>query len=150
MAKRDSDEERQPEDRPDVLKGTTLRIYRFMFKAGRPLGVHEIQRGLGLSSPSVAHYHIRKLVSAGLVKEVEEGYAVDKVVFENIIRVRRSFIPFQTTYLIFFCTTLGVLLTVLRPESSFVSIYYFAMAINTAAIGIFAYETFKSVRKNQI
>jgi predicted DNA-binding transcriptional regulator len=138
-------------DPSDILGGTTLRVYRFMFREGKPLGAHEIQRGLELSSPSVAHYHLKKLVDAGLVKQIESGYVVDKVVFENMIRIRRSFVPLQTTYLIFFSTTLAVLLTVLRGQSflSF-SIYIFALVVNAAAVGIFAYEVFKSVRKNRL
>ncbi len=70
----------------DLLRGTTLRIYRFMYKEGRPMGLHEIQRALGLSSASIPQYHINKLISAGLVKEQEDGggYFVDRLVFENM------------------------------------------------------------------
>ena len=82
------------------MKNTTLRVYRYLYKqGGKPVGVHEVQNGLSLSSPSVAHYHIRKLVEQGLAKEEAGGYVVDKVLFENMIRIRRSVIPFQTTYL---------------------------------------------------
>src|SRR5579871_6905884 len=103
----------------NVLRGTTLRIYRFMYREGRPLGLHEIQRALGLSSASIPQYHINKLIKAGLVKEEANGggYYVDRLVFENMIRIRRSLIPFQTTYTIFFCTTREILLIALRPET---------------------------------
>ena len=78
-----------------------------MYKEGRPLGLHEIQRALGLSSASIPQSHINKLITAGLVKvhESGKGYYVIRLVFENMIRIRRSLIPFQTTYTIFFCAT---------------------------------------------
>ncbi|HXQ92306.1 MAG TPA: winged helix-turn-helix domain-containing protein [Nitrososphaerales archaeon] len=132
----------------DVLRGTTLRIYRFMYKEGRPMGLHEIQRALGLSSASIPQYHINKLISAGLVKEQESGgrYYVDRLVFENMIRIRRSLIPFQTTYTIFFCTTLIILLTLLRP-GVLTSLFLFAVSINLAAILIFASQAYRTLRR---
>jgi hypothetical protein len=133
----------------DVLKGTTLRIYRFMYKEGRPMGLHEIQRALGLSSASIPQYHINKLITAGLVKEQEGGggYYVDRLVFENMIRIRRSLIPFQTTYTIFFTTTLLILLTILRP-AVLTSLYLFSIVINVAAIVIFASQAYRTLAKS--
>ena len=109
-----------------VLKGTTLRVYRCLYRAGTPMGIHEVQRALKLSSPSVAEYHIKKLVRAGLAKEGQNGYTVDKVVFENVIRIRRTVIPLQTTFVAFFATAFVVLLTVLRP-TSITSTYVFSL-----------------------
>lgn len=129
------------------LSNTTLRVYRYIYKQGRPVGVHDVQKGLGLSSPSVAHYHIRKLIEQGLAREESGGYVVDKVVFENMIRIRRSVIPFQTTYLVLFISTLVIMLTVF--QSQLVSPFYlFALLVNLAALGIFAFEVFKSLRQN--
>ena len=93
-----------------VLKGTTLRVYRCLYRAGTPMGIHDVQRALKLSSPSVAEYHIKKLVRAGLAKEGQNGYTVDKVVFENVIRIRRTVIPLQTTFVAFFVMWLGSLI----------------------------------------
>lgn len=134
-------------DRECVLAGTTLKVYRFIFRQGRPVGVRDIQRGLGLSSPSVALYHIRKLVDAGLVREDSEGYVVDKIMFENMIRVRRMIIPFQATYASFFATTLIVYLTLLRPEN-FTSTYVFGLTVNFAAILFSLYECLRAFKKS--
>jgi hypothetical protein len=145
---KDGSESGSPGSGDDVLRGTTLRIYRYMYKEGRPLGLHEIQRALSLSSASIPQYHINKLIAAGLVKVQEggRGYYVDRLVFENMIRIRRSLIPFQTTYTIFFCTTLIILLTVLRPQA-ITSIFLFALAINLAAILIFASQAYRTLGK---
>ena len=124
-----------------------MRVYRYLYKqGGKPVGVHEVQNGLSLSSPSVAHYHIRKLVAQGLVREEAGGYTVDKLVFENMIRIRRSVIPFQTTYLVLFVSTLVIMLTVFRPPS-FSGSYIFAVLINAMALGIFLYETVKALKQ---
>jgi len=122
-------------------------VYRYIYRqGGRPVGVHDVQNGLSLSSPSVAHYHIRKLVEQGLAREDTGGYVVDKVVFENMIRIRRSVIPFQTTYLALFVLTLVIMIVSFRP-AILSEPYVFALLVNAMAIGIFSYETVKSVRQ---
>jgi len=130
-----------------ALNGTTLRVYRYLFRqAGKPVGVHDVQSGLGLSSPSVAHYHIRKLVEDGLAREGAGGYVVDKMLFENMIRIRNYIIPFQTTYLVFFLSSLFMMLTIFRaPVIS--SDYSFALFVNTIAVCLFLWETMKSTRQ---
>jgi len=127
------------------LAGTTYRVYRHMLRRRKPLGVSVIQKELGLSSPSVAQYHIRKLLQLGLIKEEQGGYIVDKVVLENIIRIRRISIPVQTAYVAFFGVTLLVLLTILRP-AAVTSVYFFAVVVNVAAIAVSVYETTKTLR----
>ncbi|MDG6996728.1 MAG: winged helix-turn-helix transcriptional regulator, partial [Nitrososphaerota archaeon] len=124
------------------MNETARRIYRYMYKAGKPLGIHELQRDLGLSSPSVASYHIKKLMEQGLVKEQEGGFVVDRVLFENMIRIRSSVIPFQTMYTVFFASPLVIMLTIFFP-SSITAPYLFAVFVNVAALGFFLYETIK-------
>lgn len=128
-----------------VLKGTTLRVYRFLYREGRPLGIRDVQRGLGLSSPSVAQYHVRKLLQAGLVREQDGGYMVDRAVFQNMIRVRRTLIPFQTTYSIFFATALLIMLTVLRPPNV-TSSYIFGLIVIAVALATSIYEAIMSLK----
>ena len=134
------DSSRSPEP---SLQGTTLRVYRYMLKQHNPLGISDIQRGLSLSSPSVAQYHIQKLIQLGLAKEEQSGYVVDRVVIENIIRIRRTSIPIQSAYVAFFVATLAILLALLRP-TTVTSLYFFAVIINIAALAISAYEAAKT------
>jgi predicted transcriptional regulator len=58
----------QVDQTKDVLKGTTLEVYRFLLKSNKPVGTRELQRALNLSSSSVATYHLSKLEDAGLLK----------------------------------------------------------------------------------
>ena len=136
--------EKDPRQDSDVLKGTTLRVYRYMYKQGRPLGFHDIQRGLDLSSVSVAQYHVGKLLRLGLVKEEASGYVVDRVVFESMIRVGRTVIPFQTSYATFFAATLVILLFFLRP-TVLTSLYLFALVVDVVALGISIFESAKAI-----
>ena len=129
----------------DILEGTTRRVFRFVYRQQNPVGIHDVQRGLGLSSPSVAHYHIGKLVKAGLLKEEGGGYVVDKVVFENMIRVRRAAIPLQTAYAVFLLSAFALLVTVFRP-ASVSSTYVFAVVVIGAALAVSMFEAYKAMK----
>ncbi len=110
-----------------------------MFREGKPVGPHDIQRGLGLSSASVASYHLTKLMEAGLIREEQNGYAVDRRVFENVVRIRRMLIPAQISYVAFFATVMALLLTVLRPPILYAS-YYFSILGLFGALTLSAFE----------
>jgi len=80
------------------LRGKTFRVYMYMLMRGKPsYGVREIQRALGLSSPSVAAYHLTKLERMGLVgKKLGEYYVareVDVGVLRQFMRLGRLRLP---------------------------------------------------------
>ena len=131
---------------PDALKGTTLKVYRYLFKLGKPAGVRDIQRALDLSSSSVAEYHVKKLLQIGLIREDQDGYVVDRSVWQNMIRMRRTVIPFQAFFVVLFAAAVAVMLTVLRTEPS--EGYTFGLAIVLIALVLSLYETLRSVRQS--
>ncbi len=138
------------EDKAFELAGTTLKVYRYMYRAGRPLGIHEVQQGLHFSSPSVAQYHVKKLENAGLVTRDDYArYFVDRIVFENMIRVRRSLIPLQTAYALSFATGFVLLLILFRPPV-ISSGYFFALIMIGLACGVFSYEALKASKEAAI
>lgn len=55
------------------LQGRTLQVYLYLLKKKEPSGIREIQRDLGLSSPSVAEYQVGKLVDLGLASKDSYG-----------------------------------------------------------------------------
>jgi predicted DNA-binding transcriptional regulator len=57
------------------VKGNTLRIYWYLLKVGhkRPIGIREVQREVGLSSPSVAAHHLEKLRELKLLEKIPSG-----------------------------------------------------------------------------
>jgi hypothetical protein len=59
------------------LTGRTLMIY-FVLLNKKAIGVRELQRHLGLSSPSVAKYHLEKLVDLHLVENRKGIYHLDR------------------------------------------------------------------------
>lgn len=128
-----------------ALEGTTRRVFRFVYHQHGPVGVHDVQRGLGLSSPSVAHYHIAKLLRAGLIREVGDGYVVDKAVFEDMIKVRKTVLPLQSAYALFFLTALLVLVTFMRP-AQVSSMYVFALFVVLIAFVVSLREAYKVTR----
>jgi hypothetical protein len=135
-------------DRPT---GTTLKVYRAIIRAGKPIRISEVQRDIGLSTPSLAQYHINKLLDMGLVKEEGNGYVVDKVVIENVIKIRSRLIPFQTSYVLFFLLTLVALVISLVAQSHSVitTFVFIALSANIVALGISVYEmvrTFRDIR----
>lgn len=127
------------------LKGTTLKVYRYMYKAGNAVRVNDVQRALGLSSPSVAQYHIKKLIDFGLIREEQDGYVIDRVIYSNVIRVRRTSIPLHAAYAAFFVASLVVMLTLFR--SSPVSAgYFFALLVIAVGALLSIYEGIKTLR----
>ena len=72
------------------LKGKTLLVYMHILKARKEtVGVREVQRTLGFSSPSVAAYHLQKLQDLGLV---ENAYGDYRLIKEVKLGVLRSFV----------------------------------------------------------
>ena len=55
-----------------AIKGNTVRVYLFLLRNG-PCELRDVQRGLKLSTPSLAFYHLSKLVQSSYVKQTEDG-----------------------------------------------------------------------------
>ena len=51
------------------LRGKTLEIYYFLVSERKEYGVREIQRYFNYSSPSIASYHLTRLLDTGLIKK---------------------------------------------------------------------------------
>ncbi len=95
----------------DQLKGKTLQIYMYMVKRKEPVGVREVQRDLGFSSPSVANYHIDKLVELALVSQDDYGryFVVQKIqpgVLQAFVNIGGLAVPRLSFFAAFFTTML--------------------------------------------
>ena len=124
----------------DVLKGSTLEVYRLLLKSGKPVGTREIQRTLNLSSPSLAAYHLAKLEDAGLLKKENGNYVINKVVLEDCVKVSRFLIPRFLFYAIFAVLLVVIELTLLKP-TVITSFYFFATVGTLVCAFAFCYET---------
>lgn len=130
-------------DQKDVLKGLTLKVYKYIVKNDRPVGIREVQRVLGLSSPTLALYHMNKLEEAGFIKKHMSGYVADRIVLENLIRFRRMLIPKNLFFTVFMITSLVILVVFLRPPI-LTREYVFPLAVIIVATIILIYETAKA------
>mgnify|MGYP001104890124 FL=1 len=69
------------------LKGKTLLVYMYILRSKEPLvGVREVQRALGFSSPSVSSYHLNKLQELGLVESERGDYRIVREVKVGVLR----------------------------------------------------------------
>jgi repressor of nif and glnA expression len=130
----------------DVLRGLTLKVYKFILKSDRPIGIREVQRALNLSSPTLALYHINKLEEAGLIKKELNGYVADRIVLENLVRLRRFLIPRNFFYTVFLLTSLIFLLVFLRPPI-LTREYVFSLGVISVATATSIYETIRALSK---
>lgn len=55
------------------LSGTTWNVYLHILTSERPQGVREVWRALNLSTPSLAQYHINKLLEMRLIEPTQDG-----------------------------------------------------------------------------
>jgi predicted DNA-binding transcriptional regulator len=127
----------------DQLKGKTLQVYMYMAKKKDPVGVREVQRDLGFSSPSVANYHIDKLAEMALISQDEHGryYVVQKVqigVLQAFVNIGGLTVPRLSFFAAFF-TTMLLAYTTLNIES--LNIYAIGFAL--AGAGAFWFETIR-------
>ena len=136
-------------DENAVLVGRTLKVYRYVLKTGKPTGIREVQRALKLSSPTLSSYHLSKLERAGLLRQTNEGYVVDKVILHNFVRLKRLLIPRYLFYSLFFATTTFIELFFFKP-SVITREYAFAVLISLIATFSFSYETVRMWLKNKI
>jgi hypothetical protein len=140
-----------PADRvEDQLKGKTLQVYLYMIKRKYPVGVREVQRDLSFSSPSVANYHIDKLVQLSLISQDEHGryYVIQKVqvgVLQAFVNVGGRAVPRLLFFAAFFTTMLAVYLIL-----NFDSLDVFALGFAVAGAVAFWAETIRIWMKRPI
>lgn len=84
-------------------------MYSFVVKKGKPVGPREVMRGVNLSSPSVAYWHLQKLEDSGLLqKNVTGEYVVkEKTSISGHIWIGGNLVPRLMFYSLFF---LGIVL----------------------------------------
>jgi len=99
------------------LKGKTLLVYWYLLRSpSSAVGVREIQRSLGFSSPSVAAHHLEKLLSLGLVEKSRTGeYFLTQEVRVGLLRfftrLGRFLVPRYLFYSVWLSTMVIVYLT---------------------------------------
>lgn len=130
------------------LKGNTLRVYLHVLRRG-PCELRDVQRALGLSTPSLASYHLRRLMEMGYVTQSQDGrYTALKDASTDILlgytKVGTVIVP----QLLFF----ALLFTIITGYFGFRALYepaYTPYLVATAAAAVAAlwYETARLWRR---
>ncbi|HKU50358.1 MAG TPA: hypothetical protein VJP79_10430 [Nitrososphaera sp.] len=135
--------EPQNSDLEHKLQGRTLRVYLYLQRKKVPSGIREVQRELGLSSPSVADYQVEKLVEMGLASR--DGYGRVYIVrhvrvkaLQSYVTVGRYMVPRLAFYATIF-TAIAASYLVLSMGSA----NLYGVAVPAAAAGIFWFEAVK-------
>jgi DNA-binding transcriptional ArsR family regulator len=130
------------------IRGNTLKVYLYLLKHG-PSELRDIQRGLNLSSASLASYHLGKLLEMGFVKQDEYGRysavkdASDKIL-EGYSKVGSAVVP----QLFFFSLLFTILVVFFSVEiwsgGGFVP---YLIGASFAMLAVFWFETIRLWRK---
>ena len=132
-------------DNGEISKSTLL-VYFYLLRKRESCGVREVQRALGFSSSSSAHYHLEKLVDRGvLTKDPYGNYRINqktKVKMMSSFLIIRGF-PFPKQLIYATVTTAMCLFFVAFFWVSLTSSAVLALLPGVVASGIFWYETIK-------
>lgn len=125
------------------LAGRTLQVYLYLQKKKESSGIREVQRDLGLSSPSVAEYQVEKLVEMGLAGRDSYGRVfVTKKVKVKAMASYVSFGRFTVPRLAFYAS-LFTGITALYMVFNFNSLSAYGVAVPAGAAAIFWFEAYK-------
>jgi len=130
------------------ITGNALRIYLYLVTHG-PSELREIQRGLNLSTPSLASYHLSRLMEAKYVEQDRESRYVaikesSTEILEGYSKVGTALVP----QLFFF----AILFTILTAFFSYQACTQpnntlFLIAVSIAMVILLWYETIRLWRR---
>lgn len=133
----------------DDLKGNTLKVYYYLADTAEPSGPREIQRQLGLSSPSLAVYHLNRLLEANLVQKTAdgryfiEGDPVRLGELKDHVKIAGNLIPRILLYI--YHALLSIFVAVIFYINDLPIVYWFAYTIGSSLIfsGLLLYDAKK-------
>jgi len=130
------------------VRGNSLKVYLYLLRHG-PSELRDVQRGVGLSSASLASYHLGKLSEAGFVVQDEQGrYSAVKEAQDRVVEGYSRLGPAIVPQLFFF----ALLFTILSAFFSFEALYasgltVYLVAVCAAMVLVFWYETVRLWRR---
>ena len=130
-----------------ALKGKTLLVYWYLLQQpAHGVGVREVQRALGFSSPSIATHHLEKLHDLKVVRKKGTGeYVLEEEVKVGILRMftrmGHFLVPRYFFYSVLFSTMLVAYLTLTTLGLIAPSLY--AVVFGSIASLIFWIETIR-------
>jgi DNA-binding transcriptional ArsR family regulator len=131
------------------LKGNTLRVYWALLNSKDGIiGVRELQRKLGFSSPGLASYHLNKLSEMKLVEKERGDYRLIREVrvgvLKQFIKLGTFLLPRYVLYSTMFTTLLLFLITQIKELNFYSS---FALILGLLSSVISWYESIRIWRQ---
>jgi hypothetical protein len=125
------------------LSGRTLHVYLYLQKKREASGIREVQRDLGLSSPSVAEYHVEKLVEMGIAGR--DSYGRVFVTRKVKVKAMASYVNFGrfTVPRLAFYASIFTAIASLYAIFNFSSLSAYGIAVPAGAAAIFWFEAWK-------
>ncbi len=130
------------------ITGNTLRVFMYLVQHG-PSELRDVQRGLDLSTPSLASYHLGRLQEAGYVTQDEDGrYVAAKdtaaEVLQGYTKIGSSLVPQM-----FFFTLLFTILIAFFGYQTYINAGYltYLLACAVAMVAFLWYEVVRLWRK---
>jgi hypothetical protein len=137
------------------LEGNTLTVYAYIVHADKPVGTRDVTRGAELSSTSVAHRHLQKLESLGLIEKNSYGDFVlkQKASINGHVWVGKNLVPRLMFYSFFFMGAFAaevsiMLLSFLIKSIVIQSSFLFLTGMTAVAMVLFFVEGVALYRKN--
>jgi hypothetical protein len=132
---------------PEV-RGNTLKVYLYILKHG-PCELRDVQHGVGLSTASLASYHLGRLSEAGYVRQDEHGRycSVEDAsvkILDGYSKIGPAIVP-----QLFFFTVLFTILTVYFSYEALQapSFTVYLIVASAAMVLTFWYETVRLWRR---
>ncbi len=132
----------------EEIKGNTLKVYLYLLRHG-PSELRDIQRGVGLSSPSLASYHLRKLTEGRFVVQNEYGvYSAVKEASDRVLEGYSRIGPAIVPQFFFFSLLFTILVAFFSLATLFLSGFTpYLVVVSLAMVVVFWYETYRLWRK---
>jgi hypothetical protein len=130
------------------VRGNTLKVYLYLLRHGSS-ELRDIQHGVGLSSASLASYHLGKLSEAGFVTHDERGrYSVVKETSDRVLDGYARMGPAIVPQLFFFTLLFTILAAFFSFEALNTSGFtVYLVAVCAAMVLVFWYETVRLWRR---
>jgi hypothetical protein len=130
------------------IRGNTLKVYLYLLKHG-PSELRDIQRGLTLSSASLASYHLGKLLEMGFAKQDEYGkYSAVKEASDKILEGYSKIGSAVVPQLLFFSLLFTILVVFFSIAAwSGMDFVPYLIGVSVAMLAVFWFETIRLWRK---
>ena len=130
------------------IRGNTLKVYLYLLKSG-PSELRDVQHGVGLSSPSLASYHLGKLSEAGFVTQDKYGrYSAVKEASDKVLEGYSKMGPAIVPQLFFFALLFSILAVFFSYEALYGQGFtIYLVAVCAAMVLVIWYETVRLWRR---